>query len=230
MFYDYKRTNKILKELGITPNQAWFCMMIMEQDFKYKNQLFKDYTDEHGGIEVADIAKLEELGYIENFSDSTVPKTIAVERLMNLNKTGYVKTFRQSKDAVILSLFIVTPKFKDLIFIDPEIAAEELQKVFPAWMMIKDRQTGKLQRTFLQGIPADKEPFYDYYATIHGGDILKHRYICEMFSHFKKYVTEGKVNGMGIIKALEGKLWKHIKELIELEKDELGESYESKQR
>ena len=47
-----------------------------------------------------------------------------------------------------------------------------------------------------------------------------------MFSHYKRLVAKKKVNGMGVVKALDNQLWKDIEELLDLEKAEkdVGES------
>ena len=77
------------------------------------------------------------------------------------------------------------------------------------------------QRQYLKNYsPRNGLLFSDFYNGITGGDILKHKYICEMFSHFKRLVGKKKVNGMGIVKALDNQLWKDIEELLELEKTE----------
>lgn len=208
MFYDFKRTTDILQQLQITPNQAWFCIMLLEQDYKYKCKLFTDYCNTFGGIAFADIAELEQLGYIENCSNSPVLKTIKVKRKFKHAKNNYEIEQEQSKDVNILELFLVSPKFKDAVYIDPEIAGEEVLKSYPAWITIQGQKTSAKTIT-------DREGFYQYYQTITNGDILKHRYICEMFGHYKKLLKEGKVSGLGITKALERKLYDDIQELLE---------------
>lgn len=213
MFYDFKRTNNILKELDITPNQAWLCIMLLEQNFNYKKELFNHYINRFNGIDYMDILKLEELGYIEDCgSNNEIEKTVKVELVKR--GAGYEKVYEKVKDIVLLDLLIVTPLFRDKVYIDPEVAANELLAVYPAWMIIKG------QRTFMKGIPADKEPFYAYYNTIIEGDILKHKFIVSMFSHFKRLYTKGAINPVGLIKALESKMYNDIEELLELEESE----------
>lgn len=212
LFYDWKRTNTILKDLNITPNQAWLCIMLLEQDYNYKKELFNNYIEKHGGFDYADIEKLEELNYIENCSSSDVPKTVAVKQNIKLGSKSYNKHFEQSRDALILELFIVTPTFKEKVYVDPELAGEEVLNSYPSWAKIKGT------RVSLKGI-ADRQAFYQYYYEIIAGDILKHKFICEMFSKYKKMLAEPnpKVNGMGILKALESRYWDQIQELLELD-------------
>jgi hypothetical protein len=206
MFYDTKRFQDILRKLDITPNQAYFCVLLLEQDFYKKSDMFIEYAERHGGFRWTEIEDLEQKGYIANFSDSNVPKTVAILQ----TRKGEIK-YERVKDVIILEMVVVTPKFREQIYIDPELASEELLKVYPAWITINGK------RQSIKIIP-DRQEFYSYYNEITGGDILKHKSIVEAFSHYKKYVEKGKVNGMGIRKALESRLWEDIEELMEQDK------------
>lgn len=218
VFYDFKRTNNILNTLNITANQAWICIMLLEQNFNYKKELFINYVEKHDGIDYMDILKLEELGYIEDCgSNNEIEKTVTISVVKKGNK--YEKTYRKLKNVVLLDLLIVTPLFKEKVYIDPEVAAEEVLKAYPAWMIIKG------SRTYLKGIPSDKEPFYEYYNSIIQGDILKHKFIVEMFKHVKRLTSTIKngnpvLNPVGLVKALESKLYNDIEELLALEEAE----------
>jgi hypothetical protein len=188
--------------------------MLLEQNFKYKKELFYNYIEKHDGIDYMDILKLENLGYVEDCGNNNeIEKT--VEIVIN-KQSGYKKEYKKLKDVVLLDLLIVTPLFKNKVYIDPEIAAEEVLKAYPSWMIIKG------SRTYLKGIPFDKEPFYEYYNSIIQGDILKHKFIVEMFKHVKR-LTETKkggvpvLNPVGLVKALESKLYNDIEELLALE-------------
>ena len=122
-------------------------------------------------------------------------------------------------DAKYLEMYMVTPTFRDKLYIDKEEAAEEMLLAYPSWITIDGK------RQAIKIIP-DRNEFYEYYNTITNGDIIKHKLIVEMFSKYRKYVNEGKFNGMGIRKALESKLWLAIQEEVELEgvnKDNIGD-------
>lgn len=222
MFYDFRRTNKILNELGISPNQAYFCILLLEQDFNYKKELFDNYINKNEGIDFIDINKLEELGYIENCSNNNILKTIGIEKKYKYAGNTYKVDYKKTTDIAILELFIVTPKFKDSIYIDAEVAAEELLKVYPSWIFIENK------RQSLKIIP-DREEFYQYYNTIINGDILKHKFIVEMFSRYRKLIDDNKINGMGIKKALESRFWEEIEKLTEEEESDKN-SYNKKSR
>lgn len=213
MFYDFGKTNTILKKLKISPNQAWFCIMLLEQDYTYKKELFNNWVTEFGGIDFLDIDRLEKLGYIENFSNSKVEKTVSKSSYKYAGDKYVVET-EKTKDIAILELFLVTPKFRDLVYIDAEQAAEELLASYPAWVLIK--KDGEAKRVMLKKVP-DREAFYQYYEKITGGDILKHKYIVKMFSHYKILVEKNKIAGMNVINALESRLWLDIEPLIDLE-------------
>lgn len=213
MFYDFRKTNELLEKLKITPNQAWFCVMLLEQDYNYKVKLFHDYIKEYGVIDFVDIDALEKLGYIENFANSKVPKTTIIKKEYNYAEQKYITEKKPITDIIILELFMITPKFKELVYLDAEEAAEELLSVYPSWVNIKGKQTP------LKKIP-DREAFYQYYFSITNGDMLKHKYIVEMFRHYRDLIKKDKVLGMNIINALESKLWMEIEELIELNKQD----------
>jgi hypothetical protein len=206
MIYDSKRFQDIMRKLDLTPNQIYFCVMLLEQDFYKKKELFEEYAERHGGFRWLEIEDLEQKGYIANFSDSSVPKTVGIAK----TRKGEIK-YERVKDVIVLEMVIVTPHFKDQIYVDPEVAAEELLAVYPAWITIN----GKRQSIKIIG---DREEFYEYYKGITGGDIIKHKTIVEAFSNYKKYVEKGKVNGMGIRKALESRLWQDIEQLMEQDK------------
>jgi len=216
MFYDWKKTNDILNTLNITPNQAWLVLMFMEQDYNYKTILFNGYVDKFGGFDYTDIVRLEELGYIENCSATQVPKTVAVHNKVNIGSQKYERKFETSSDVLILELFVVTPKFREIVYIDAEIAGEELFSIYPSWITITDKGSGQVKRQSIKIIP-DRNAFYAYYYDLIQGDILKHKYICEMFKHYRKLILAEKIQGMGILKALESRLWTQIEELLELE-------------
>jgi hypothetical protein len=218
MFYDFKRTTEILKQLDITANQAWFCVMLLEPDFDYKLELFNKYINSiDNSILFDDIQILEEKGYIENCSNTKLPKTIVVKRTIEYAGSSTIFEIVKSKDVAILELFIVTPKFKEQVYIEAEAAAEELLKIYPAWISIKDKQSGRISRQSIKMIE-DRDAFYEMYHRVHTqGDILKHRYICDMFSHYRRLVSEGKVQGMNILKALESRLYQDIEQLLEEE-------------
>jgi hypothetical protein len=203
MIYDTKRFQEIMRKLSLTPNQIYFCVLLLEQDYYKKKEMFEEYAEKHGGFRWLEIEDLEQKGYIANFSDTQIPKTVGIVQ----TRKGEIK-YERIKDVIILEMVIVTPHFKDQIYVDPEIAAEELLSVYPAWITIN----GKRQSIKIIG---DRDEFYEYYKGITGGDIIKHKTIVEAFSHYKKYVDKGKVNGMGIRKALESRLWQDIQELME---------------
>ena len=48
-----------MDKLELTPNQIYFCTVLMEQDYKRKKELFKNYFDKHGGFDYDDIERLE---------------------------------------------------------------------------------------------------------------------------------------------------------------------------
>ncbi len=195
-----------MRKLDLTPNQIYFCVLLLEQDYFKKKELFEEYAARHGGFRWLEIEDLENKGYIANFSNTAIPKTTGIVQ----TKKGEIK-YEKVKDVIILEMVIVTPHFKDQIYIDPELAAEELLSVYPAWITINNK------RQFIK-IIGDRLEFYEYYNSITGGDILKHKTIVEAFSHYKKYVEKGKVNGMGIRKALESRLWQDIEQLMEHDK------------
>lgn len=220
MFYNFKKENKLLEELKITPNQAWFCIMLMEQDFNKKKEIFVNYCEQHGGFNHFDILALEQLGYIENFNYGKPEGKTIIRTVKDENGKSYKKE-ELLHNINLLEFFIITPKFTEKVYIDPEDALEELLSNFPSWMIIDG------QRQYLKNYsPKNGLSFAEFYNSITGGDILKHKYICQMFSHFKRLVAKKKVNGIGIVKALDNQLWKDIEELLELEETEkdVGES------
>lgn len=213
MIYDTKRFQEIMDNLGLTPNQIYFCVLLLEQDAKRKRELFNNYTKKHGGFELEDIKKLEEKGYIEDFSNSKVDKTV----IKTIGRGQAI--VKKLQEFTILELIMVTPKFKDSIYIDAEIATEEFLKAYPSWITIKDKSTGKSTRFPIKKI-TDMTQFVNFYQTIINGDIIKHKLIVEMASHYKKFVDKGVVAGVNVKTALESKFWLQIEELIELEEAE----------
>jgi hypothetical protein len=211
MIYDTKRFQEIMKKLDLTPNQIYFCILLLEQDYNRKVELFNHYAERHGGFRYLEIEDLQKKGYIENFSDTDIPKTVKI----TVTSKGEVK-YETVKDAIILELLIVTPHFKEQIYIDPEAAADELLQAYPTWITIKDK-TGKSQRVSVKTIP-DRDEFVQFYNTIINGDILKHKLIVEMATHLRRFVEKKQVIATNIRKALESRFWEQIEELIELEK------------
>ena len=211
MIYDTKRFQEIMKKLDLTPNQIYFCILLLEQDYNKKVELFNNYNERHGGFRYLEVKDLEEKGYIENFSDTDIPKTIKV----TTTKKGEIK-YETIKDVMILELILVTPHFKDQIYIDAELAADELLQAYPTWIVIKDK-TGKSQRVSVKTIP-DRDEFVQFYHSIINGDILKHKLIVEMATHLRRFVEKKEVMATNIRKALESRFWEQIEELIELEK------------
>lgn len=207
MIYDFKRYETIRRSLGITSNQLYFCILLLEQDYNKKLELFSYYCTVHGGFDYMDIKALEEKGYLENFSPKPI-KTIEKSEIIGNKLSDY----KLVDEDYILEMFMVTPLFKGKIYIDADIAAEELLKVAPSWIYINGK------RTSIKTV-SDREEFYQYYNTIINGDILKHKLIVEMFTHYKRLVEADKISGMGIRKALESRLWEQIQEIIEEEKD-----------
>ena len=216
MIYDAKRFHSIMKELDITPNQLYFCVILMASTFEEKQQLLEHYTKAYGGFSYEEIDGLEEKDYIFNYGKNKEGKatllTIPVQEKKVVRKTVF-------SDAKYLEMYMVTPTFRDKLYIDKEEAAEEMLLAYPSWITIDGK------RQAIKIIP-DRNEFYEYYNTITNGDIIKHKLIVEMFSKYRKYVNEGKFNGMGIRKALESKLWLAIQEEVELEgvnKDNIGD-------
>lgn len=214
MIYDTRRFQDIMKKLELTPNQIYFCVLLLEKDYNRKAKLFNDFTETHGGFRLEEIEKLEEKGFIANFSDSEVPKTTAVYQ----SKKGQL-VYERVKDVIILEMVIVTPKFIDAIYVDAEAAADELLKAYPTWIKIKDRATGKEQRVSVKNIP-DRDEFVQFYNGIIQGDIIKHKLIVEMATQLRKFVERGDVMATNIRKALESRFWEQIEELVELDKGE----------
>ena len=205
MIYDTKRFSSIMRELELTPNQIWFCILLLEQDYFKKKEMFKYYSDKHGGFRWLEIKDLEDKNYIVNFSGTEVPKTVGLKATVK----GEIK-YDTVTDVVILEMLMVTPYFKDKIYIDAELAADELLRVYPSFMMID----GKRVPLKLIG---DREKFYQEYGDIINGDILKHKVIIEAATQFKKFADKGKVTGMGLKKFLASRFWEYIGELIDLE-------------
>ena len=169
MFYNFRKENEILERLKITPNQAWFCIMLMEQDFKKKKEIFLKYCEQHQGFNHTDIVTLENLGYIENFNYGKPDGKTIIRTLVDEKGKAY-KSEEILHNINLLEFFIVTPKFVEQVYIDPEIALEELLGNFPAWMIIEGA------RTYLKNYsPRNGLSFAEFYQTIHGGDILKHK-------------------------------------------------------
>jgi hypothetical protein len=214
MIYDTKRFQEIMTKLNLTPNQIYFCVLLLEQDFNRKRKLFLDYAEAHEGFRINEIEDLENKGYIVNFSDSNVPKTTAAIQ----TKKGEL-VFERVKDVIILEMVMVTPKFKDAIYVDGEAAADELLKAYPTWIKIKDRATGKITKVSVKSVP-DRDEFVLFYANIINGDIIKHKLIVEMATHLKKFVERGDVMASNIRKALESRFWEQIEELVEADEGE----------
>lgn len=200
-----------MQKLNLTPNQIYFCILLLEQNYDRKVALFNNYNERHGGFRFLEIEDLEKKRYIENFSNTNVPKTVKVV----VTKEGTV-TYDAVEDVIILELVIVTPYFKDQIYIDAELAADELLKAYPTWIVIKDK-SGKSQRFSVKSIP-DRDEFVQFYATIINGDILKHKLIIEMANQLRRFVERGEVGATNIRKALESRFWEQIEELVEIEK------------
>lgn len=210
MIYDTKRFQDTMQKLNLTPNQIYFCIILLEQNYERKVALFNNYNERHGGFRFLEIRDLEQKGYIENFSNTKIPKTVK----SIVTKEGKV-TYDVSEDAIILELVIVTPHFKDQIYIDSELAADELLKAYPSWIVIKDK-SGKSQRFSVKSIP-DRDEFVQFYAGIINGDILKHKLIVEMATQLRRFVERGEVGATNIRKALESRFWEQIEELVEIE-------------
>jgi len=212
MIYDFKRFQSIMDKLNLNPNQIYFCIVLLEQDYNRKVQLFNNYTERYGGFRYLEVYDLEQKGYIENFSDTEIPKTVKI----TTTKKGEVK-YERLTDVMILDLIMVTPLFRDQIYIDAEAATDELLTAYPTWITIKDHKTGKSQRVSVKSVP-DRDEFVQYYNSIINGDILKHKLIVEMATHLRKFVDKKEVTATNIRKALESRFWEQIEELIELEK------------
>jgi hypothetical protein len=213
MIYDTKRFQEIMQKLDLTPNQIYFCILLLEQDYNRKVQMFNNYIDRHGGFRFLEIDDLETKGFIENFSNTEIPKTVKI----TTTKKGEVK-YERVTDVMILELIVVTPLFKDQIYVDAELATDELLQAYPTWIIIKDK-SGKTQRVSVKSVP-DRDEFIQFYSNIINGDILKHKLIVEMATHLRRFVEKKEVMATNIRKALESRFWEQIEELIELEKDD----------
>jgi hypothetical protein len=175
--------------------------------------MFNNYIDRHGGFRFLEIDDLETKGFIENFSNTEIPKTVKI----TTTKKGEVK-YERVTDVMILELIVVTPLFKDQIYVDAELATDELLQAYPTWIIIKDK-SGKTQRVSVKSVP-DRDEFIQFYSNIINGDILKHKLIVEMATHLRRFVEKKEVMATNIRKALESRFWEQIEELIELEKDD----------
>lgn len=206
MIYNNKRFRVLMNELNITPNQIYFCVILMNQNFDEKREQLIEYNNKYGGFTYEEIDDLEQKDYIINFTKNGENKSTLITKTVG-GGTIKKQVIGESK---VLEMYMVTPSFKEKLYVDKEESAEEFLAVYPSWITID----GKRQSI---KIIQDREEFYEYYSTITNGDIIKHKLIVEMFSKYRKYVNEGKVNGMGVRKALESRLWLSIQELVELE-------------
>lgn len=189
MIYETEKFTNELIRLKITPNQCHIIMIFLETG-KKRDELVNKFNISFG-FNASDIAKLEELGYLEN---------------MNSQKPNA----KQS-----IHLYIITPKLKELLFIDEddlEIACEEAWLAYPKLLTIdgKSQSSRTISRT----------DFTTVYSKIIKGNIILHKKIVEMFTHYKGLVKKGKVHGLGLKKALETRIWEVIEEMIEQEEEE----------
>lgn len=162
--------------------------------------MFNRFKASQGGFDYSDIEYLVEKNYLADFSSPNV--------LMTKIENGEKKLV---KDFKFIELFIVTPKFKEGIFVDNEEAALEAWKAFPAWMTINGQLVNVRNMEY--------QVFEEQYELIINGNGILHKTIVEAFTSYKKFVKDGKVQGMGIKKAIEKKLWDDIAELIVAEQE-----------
>lgn len=193
MIYDAERFNDELVRLSITPTQCHLCMCLLETGKKREKLIIK-YKNNFK-LEAEDLKKLQDLGYLENMNG-------------------------QASKVDSIHLYYVTPKLKELLFVDDddlEIACEEAWQAFPKLLMLPDKD-GKLKPQSSRTISRDD--FGEAYTKLIRGNIILHKRIVEMFTHYKDLVKKQKVHGLGLKKVLETKHWEVIEEMIELEEED----------
>ncbi len=188
MIYDAERFNDELVRLSITPTQCHLCMCLLETGKKREKLIIK-YKNNFK-LEAEDLKKLQDLGYLENMNG-------------------------QSSKVDSIHLYYVTPKLKELLFVDDddlEIACEEAWQAYPKLLKIEGKSQSS--RTI------SRDDFSEAYTKLIRGNIILHKKIVEMFSHYKDLVKKDKVHGLGLKKALETRIWEVIEEMVELEQEE----------
>ena len=193
MIYDTERFQNELIRLKITPTQCHVLMLFLETG-KKREQLISRYNNNFK-FEKNDLLKLEELGYLENMNSPN-------------SKTNSVH------------LYIITPKLKELLFIDEddlEIACEEAWLAYPKLLIIDGKSQSS--RTI------SRDEFSTVYTKVIRGNIILHKKIVEMFTHYKKLVKLGKVHGLGLKKAIETRIWEVIEEMIEFEEEDKQQTF-----
>lgn len=213
MIYNFDEFNNIITKLGVSPNQMYICMMMLEKDFKKKIELLNKYIKQEGGFDFSDIEFLISKGYVEDFNTQNFPVTL-------INEKGR-KILIKDKEKKLFELYMVTPKFQEDIFIDNYEAAKEAYEIFPRVLYIN----GVMQSARTIGY----EEFEIEYPKIINGNGVLHKRIIQAFSNYKRLIKAKKVHGMGLRNALKQRYWEVIEEMIELDNEE-NEAKFTKQR
>ena len=167
-----------------------------------RTSAIQEYIEKHGYFPASDLKKLIDKGYLEDFNSPKVAQTVTTEN-------GKLITM---KNTTIIGLYMVTPKFKEGIYIDDDDAAKEAWAAYPKVMMIDGKITATLNIEY--------DTFVEKYGNIINGNGILHKKIVEMFSKYKKLLKDGKANGMGLKKAIETKYWETIEVMVEMEEEE----------
>lgn len=201
MIYDYARFKEIITRLELTPNQMYLCIMLMLKGRERKDTI-SAYIEKYGYFTKSDLDNIVDKGYVEDLNSPNVSQTITLED----GKTTVVKK------ASIVELYMVTPKFKEGIYIDDEDAAKEAWGAYPKAFNIDGVPTPALNIEY--------DIFVQEYGKIIQGNGILHKEIVECFTKYKKLVRDKRMGGMGLKKAIATKLWETIKVVIEMEEEE----------
>lgn len=212
MIYNFPRFQEIKEKLGLTPNQIYICLVLMETNKENKRELIEKYKQQHKGFEQRDIDTLIEKEYLLNLNttnpnvETTILKKESQEKFKPI-----VKKTPEGETLVIqnrtLDLLVVTDKFKEGIFIDNDDAAEEIWSIYPKWMNINNKRQSTKSILY--------EEFKVLYGNLIQGNGILHKKIVECVSNYKKVEKAGHIQLVGIKKFFENKIYNDIEELLE---------------
>lgn len=189
MFINDEKYLKFLIENRLNANQFLFCYLLATVNRNHKYMV--RYTKEVSLLSADEVSDLVERGY-----------------LADMNSPG--ETYHD--------MYIVLDKFKDLLFIDSEVAFEAVWKKYPRYL--QERINGKEVSAKTTGL--GKDGLAHKYGKYIGNDIQKHERVLEALDWA---IDNGKVT-LGIEKFVLNHIWDDwLMEKEERRNNEHGNAY-----
>lgn len=185
MVYDIEKKTQILCEYKITPNQFYFLWILLKKRYDLLYKYLEESITAQEMQEAIDLKK--KTGKLSPTSHS-----ITFNELDDLKKKGYVKIVSKTAGPE-LDMYEVTEKFYKKLFINTNMAGEELWENYPPFLYING------SRVSARG--ADKEKLIESYSKKIKNNIELHNQVIEIVK------TNKDILNMGIDKFVNTEYW-----------------------